>query len=492
MARALAEQDPLTLAAAPPKDETPAQRIVREKSEAEARRINDAIDEQIKKEKAASKRRKRPVKVLLLGQSESGKSATLKNFQLTYARRKWTEERLSWRSVIQLNLVRNVNTILDALAREASEPSILSHTDADDEANSPIAQSPIDFPVQLADRYNRLNSRLFSLRKVQKDLETRLGAASSEETNYNGVYDPSLGLAALERKPKNAPEFTVNSSNGWKSALSRVLPGNTPDDPSGPNLSGSDSQGEKITEAIAACRTDIIALWSDPIVQEVFSRRSKRIQDAPGFFLDDAKRIANADYQPTDNDVVRARLRTLGVQEHKFVFEQGRTAGREWLMYDVGGTRSSRAAWASYFDDMDAIIFLAPISCFDEVLNEDKNVNRLEDSYLLWRTVCSSKLLARTQIILFLNKCDLLLGKLKRGILVKDHIRSYGNASNDAVSVTKYFQQHFKDISRQYSPQPRPFFVHLTSVIDTKATAATLAVVEEGIVRDNLSRADLL
>lgn len=74
MARALAEQDPLTLAAAPPKDETPAQRIVREKSEAEARRINDAIDEQIKKEKAASKRKKRPVKVLLLGQSESGTS----------------------------------------------------------------------------------------------------------------------------------------------------------------------------------------------------------------------------------------------------------------------------------------------------------------------------------------------------------------------------------------------------------------------------------
>lgn len=58
-------------------------------------------------------------------------------------------------------------------------------------------------------------------------------------------------------------------------------------------------------------------------------------------FLHDAKRIATVDYQPTDNDVVRARLRTLGVQEHSFVFEQGRTAGRQWLMYDVGGTRSS-------------------------------------------------------------------------------------------------------------------------------------------------------
>jgi guanine nucleotide-binding protein subunit alpha len=75
MGRAVVEeQDPLTLAAAPPKDETPAQKVVREKAEMEARKISDEIDEQIKREKQATKRRKRPVKVLLLGQSESGTS----------------------------------------------------------------------------------------------------------------------------------------------------------------------------------------------------------------------------------------------------------------------------------------------------------------------------------------------------------------------------------------------------------------------------------
>lgn len=35
------------------------------------------------------------------------------------------------------------------------------------------------------------------------------------------------------------------------------------------------------------------------------------------------------------------------------------------------------AAWVPFFDDMNAIIFLAPISCFDQVLAEDPNVNRL-------------------------------------------------------------------------------------------------------------------
>ena len=34
-------------------------------------------------------------------------------------------------------------------------------------------------------------------------------------------------------------------------------------------------------------------------------------------------------------------------------------------------------------------------------------MNRLEDSYALWKMICSNKLLSRAQIILFLNKCDL-------------------------------------------------------------------------------------
>ena len=40
-------------------------------------------------------------------------------------------------------------------------------------------------------------------------------------------------------------------------------------------------------------------------------------------FINDSDRIARRDYQPTDDDVIRARLRTLGVQEYKFIFDHG-------------------------------------------------------------------------------------------------------------------------------------------------------------------------
>lgn len=67
-----ADEDPLSLAIQPPPNETPEQRDSRLQAEALARRISNDIDEELKAEKAALKK-KPPVKVLLLGQSESGK-----------------------------------------------------------------------------------------------------------------------------------------------------------------------------------------------------------------------------------------------------------------------------------------------------------------------------------------------------------------------------------------------------------------------------------
>ena len=211
----------------------------------------------------------------------------LPDFQLTYARRKWTAERTSWRAVIQLNLVRNVNTILDILAREVSDPRN-GFDDDDLEPADPHFSRTLsnNFPVQLADKYDRLNLRLSPLRKLQKDLEACLGAASSEETSVgaNGVYDPSLGLTALtERRTRNTQEFCINSRNGWKSALNRILPPvNTMEYGAEAYGMANNAAGESVTELIASCRGDMMALWADSIVQDILSRAPLRIQDSPG------------------------------------------------------------------------------------------------------------------------------------------------------------------------------------------------------------------
>lgn len=65
--------DPLDEALRPPINETEEDRVIRQAQEAEARRVSQAIDDSIRAEKQAQKK-KGIVRLLLLGQSESGMS----------------------------------------------------------------------------------------------------------------------------------------------------------------------------------------------------------------------------------------------------------------------------------------------------------------------------------------------------------------------------------------------------------------------------------
>ena len=64
--------DPFSVLMAPPPGETPEERSQREQEEADAQRVSDGIDDEIKRTRLALKKEKNMVKVLLLGQSESG------------------------------------------------------------------------------------------------------------------------------------------------------------------------------------------------------------------------------------------------------------------------------------------------------------------------------------------------------------------------------------------------------------------------------------
>jgi len=65
------DDDPLTAALTPPQNETPEARAIRLSREEEARRVSQAIDESIRTERQMNKKHK-IVRILLLGQSESG------------------------------------------------------------------------------------------------------------------------------------------------------------------------------------------------------------------------------------------------------------------------------------------------------------------------------------------------------------------------------------------------------------------------------------
>ena len=50
-------------------------------------------------------------------------------------------------------------------------------------------------------------------------------------------------------------------------------------------------------------------------------------------------------------DVLKARLKTMGVVEHTFSIPDVHRRNIDWKVYDVGGARNQRHAWAPYFED---------------------------------------------------------------------------------------------------------------------------------------------
>ncbi|KAJ9096144.1 Guanine nucleotide-binding protein subunit alpha [Naganishia adeliensis] len=155
--------------------------------------------------------------------------------------------------------------------------------------------------------------------------------------------------------------------------------------------------------------TDAIqGLWEDPGVRQAYARRNElQINDSASYYFDSIQRIGAAGFVPTDQDILRSRVKTTGISETHFKIGE-----LTYRMFDVGGQRSERKKWIHCFESCNAIIFLVAISEYDQKLYEDESINRLVEALTLYDTICNSRWFIRTSIILFLNKIDIFREKL--------------------------------------------------------------------------------
>ncbi|KAF8979296.1 hypothetical protein BGZ52_005064, partial [Haplosporangium bisporale] len=131
-------------------------------------------------------------------------------------------------------------------------------------------------------------------------------------------------------------------------------------------------------------------------------------------------------------------------------------------IYDVGGQKSLRKYWAPYFDDVDAIIFMAALSSYDQPCEDDPRMNRLQDALALFNSIVNHKLFDQTSIILFLNKIDIFQRKLDEGsTLVSKFFPEY-RGPNDYFSTTVFFQYRFMQQCKDLQKQVYTHFTHAT------------------------------
>ena len=125
-------------------------------------------------------------------------------------------------------------------------------------------------------------------------------------------------------------------------------------------------------------------------------------------FMEDFDRIIGSDFVPSQEEMLMSRTRTVGFRTERYDID-----GVKFEMYDVGGQRYFRKKWLTHFDSVDAIVFVASLNEYDQVLVEDSSKNRMCEAIELFGTILNNEYFSQTSLILFLNKKDLFEDKIR-------------------------------------------------------------------------------
>jgi len=240
----------------------------------------------------------------------------------------------------------------------------------------------------------------------------------------------------------------------------------------------------QLTQAIGEAATK---LWGESAIQAVYARRSEfQIPDCAKYFLDDVPRLVAQGYVPTDQDIIRSRLTTTGIVSTEFLLQ-----GKKFVLVDVGGQRSERKKWIHCFENVTGVIFCVGISEFDQVLYEDNQTNRLQESLKLFHEICTSKWFSQAAVILFLNKEDLFREKIRQGKSISTTFPDFPGP-NDYQTSIKYLSHQFTNVIDPLTNQPRLIHSHVTTATDTKNVQVVFAAVQDSLLNQSFAAAGLM
>ncbi|KAG6907740.1 hypothetical protein DXG01_007540 [Tephrocybe rancida] len=307
----------------------------------------------------------------------------------------------------------------------------------------------VDHSTQLESDLLKLKMRLAPLLQVEQVLIRRLapdgpGEAETMLHNHDSSY-ADLSKSLIE-------EVAVNSTRTWKETVNALTP-QPAEQPSGwddPNDPGV---------VLNACSQDMQLLWNDLTVRTLLKNQSIHMEQMAVSFLDSLDRVTAPGYVPSDDDVLRARLKTLGASEHRFKIRPEHGPTRDWRVFDVGGHRSLSS--------------------------------QQEDSVNIWNYIVKNELLKNAHLILFMNKIDILKAKLQSGVKFSDYVVSYGarrERENDVKSVTRYLKEKFCELV-PLLPIPPPLTLSQQNI---QATKEILTRVKDVLMRKYLEDAVLI
>ncbi|CCD68153.1 Guanine nucleotide-binding protein alpha-10 subunit [Caenorhabditis elegans] len=217
--------------------------------------------------------------------------------------------------------------------------------------------------------------------------------------------------------------------------------------------------------------------WGNSAIQDAYSKRDTfHLTDSAKYFFDNIDRIKLPGFEPTNQDIVHIRVPTTGVAQVEVIMNNIKL-----MICDCGGQRSERRKWYHFFDEADAVLFVAAISEFDQKLAEDEETNRMHESIRLFWTVFNGKFFKKAAVILFLNKIDLFEEKVKH-VKIKDYFPKFEGA-NTVSEGTKFFRRQFREgIHPDFKKR---MYTHETCAISDQVQIIINTVIDT-VIQDNL------
>lgn len=240
-------------------------------------------------------------------------------------------------------------------------------------------------------------------------------------------------------------------------------------------------------------------LWTEEdAIQRVFLRQAEfSLLDSAPYFLDNIDRILAPGYDPTNQDVLRSRVPTVGIIETDFIVaarspsvgraSSSRPSQMHFKFVDVGGQRGERRKWAHCFENVDSLLFIASLNEFDQTLAENRARNRLRESLDLFEGIIHLPWFTNAAIILFLNKSDLFRIKIQT-VDLGTYFPAYvgGHSYEDALHFIKaLFFARSRDTERAV-------YAHVTDATDTDGMRFVWKATRHIVMQNSLRHAGLL
>lgn len=133
------------------------------------------------------------------------------------------------------------------------------------------------------------------------------------------------------------------------------------------------------------------------------------------------------------------------------------------------------------------VIFCTSLSEYDMVLEEDPQMNRMVESMELFKMIGKNRWLSKKQLILFMNKTDILKKKISCSPLTSCFPEYDG--PNTYEGAVQFIQKSFVEL---HNEEDKNVFVHLTCAVDKECMQLVFDLISDIIITFNQKECSML